>query len=116
MVDNIRSVHSSLSAWLYRIANNLVIDYYRSKAKAATVERDPDDSLVTTRDHAPRILNQERIRKVLLKLSPEAQTVINLKFIQGYTNLEVAEVLGKSEGAVKVIQFRALRRLKELMQ
>jgi RNA polymerase sigma-70 factor (ECF subfamily) len=116
MIDTIKSVRSSLQAWLYRVANNLVIDYYRTKGKAASNEANADESTLSTRDHAPRILNQELLRKALLKLSADAQTVINLKFTQGYTNQEIAEVIGKSEGAVKVIQFRALRRLKELIQ
>jgi RNA polymerase sigma-70 factor (ECF subfamily) len=63
-------------------------------------------------DFARQALTKERLRKGMHKLTEEQRQVIILKFIEGYSNSEVAEYMGKSVGAVKVLQFRALRALR----
>jgi RNA polymerase sigma-70 factor (ECF subfamily) len=57
-------------------------------------------------------MTKEKLRKGLEQLTDEQRQVIILKFIEGYANREIAEIVGKSVGAVKVLQFRALRALR----
>ena len=59
------------------------------------------------------ILRREKIKEALTRLTKEQAEVINLKFIQEHDNEEVAIIMGKSVGAVKLLQFRALKSLKE---
>jgi RNA polymerase sigma-70 factor (ECF subfamily) len=58
---------------------------------------------------------QDRLKQSIPKLPPKQQQVITLKFIEGYNNSEIADILGKSVGAVKGLQFRALTALKKLL-
>jgi RNA polymerase sigma-70 factor (ECF subfamily) len=106
-------------AWLYRIAHARVVDHYRrEKARrstsvdeelAAGEEGDPD-RLAAHRDDA------RRVWKALVDLTDDQQQVISLRFIAGYSTAEVAKLLGKTEGAVKALQHRALASLRRLLE
>ena len=99
-------------AWLYRIAHARVVDHYRRTSRTGepedfdAVERpldhDLDSDLVMT-------FQQQKLREAMLKLSGDQQQVIILRFIEGYNVQQTANVLGKSIGAVKMIQRRALQ-------
>lgn len=107
----------NFSAWLFRIAHNLVVDHYR-KNKYKT---DPiDENFVDTKDTPVQKvnikLNQIRIRKMIKKLPQGHQQVIVLKYINELSNKEIAQSLGKSEGAIRTIQFRALEKLRSWMK
>jgi RNA polymerase sigma-70 factor, ECF subfamily len=108
---------ASFQPWLYQIARNTVIDYYRSKKEVVDLGEvedilEHDDGIIDT-------LSLEADSKILLtllnELPAEQRIVIKLKFFEELSNPEIAELLHKSEGAVRVIQFRALNKLKELL-
>lgn len=100
------------SAWLYRIASNLVIDHYRRQSQAAM---SLEERLVSDGDHSRQQFEAEfthqALRRALSELTEDQQQVIILKFVDGLSNQEVAQVLGKTEGAVKSLQHRALAAL-----
>ena len=107
----------AFSSWLYRIANNLVIDYFR------TLPRQPallyEDSVMSD-DEGPgealdRKLTAEQLRQVIRHLTEEQQQVILLKFVDGLRNQEIAPVLGKSEEAIKSLQHRAVTSLGRIL-
>jgi len=102
--------------WLYRIAHNAVIDYFRS----AHPHEELSPALPAPGgDIETGIAQQEEIRdlaKALRRLDEVSQEVLSLRFIAGLSHREVAQLLGRSEEAVRVIQFRAVRRMRELMQ
>jgi len=109
---------TSLTGWLYRIAHNLVIDYYRRRSKR---EGPPlDERIVGTADEhklsLEALLTRERLRMTIQRLTEEQQQVIFLRFVEDLSNAEVAEVLGKTEGAIKALQHRALTTLREIME
>ena len=60
-------------------------------------------------------LSQRQIRKTILQLPDEQQQVIMMSFIEGFTYTEIASALGKSEGAIRVIQHRALKKMRSLI-
>jgi RNA polymerase sigma-70 factor (ECF subfamily) len=101
-----------LLAWLYRIAHARVIDYYRhakrvgEQADLETVELSADDDLDSD---LMLTFHQQKIREAIGKLPADQQQVILLRFIEGYNIQQTASVLGKSIGAVKMIQRRALQ-------
>ena len=108
----------SLSGWLYRIAHNLVVDYFRRQPRRESLPL--DERLMAAQDHPDtrleRILTQQRLRAAVGHLTEDQQQVITLKFVEEMSNAEVAEILGKTEGAVKSLQHRALATLRGLLQ
>jgi len=118
--ENIRQYkpkQKSFSAWLFRIAHNLVIDHYRAtKDKEMEVldEMMPD----YTREHNPIRVVEDKfdnaaLKIALSKLKKQYQDVIIYKFINEFSNPEIAELVGKSEGSLRILQFRALKALKK---
>jgi RNA polymerase sigma-70 factor, ECF subfamily len=123
MLEAIRSDkgwHSSFSGWLYRIAHNAVIDYYRQRDRQQQVSL--EDTLTTTAsDHNPVVMAEasvdaQRLRTAIGRLTEEQSEVITLRFLEGYSISEVAEMLGKSEGSIKALQYRAVTTLRQLLQ
>src|SRR5512136_1324465 len=101
------------SAWLYRIASNLVIDHFRRQPEQP--ELSLEEKLVAGVEHPMQSLDTELshqvLQRALSELTDDQQQVIVLKFVDGLSNLEVAQILGKTEGAVKSLQHRALAAL-----
>jgi RNA polymerase sigma-70 factor (ECF subfamily) len=102
------------SSWLYQIARNRVIDHYRLAKNHLPIEA--VDAEVTVEDESDltidRNLNLEEVRAVLKYLTHDQQDVILMKFMEDLPHREIAEALGKSEGAVRLIQHRAIRELR----
>jgi RNA polymerase sigma-70 factor (ECF subfamily) len=105
-------------SWLYRIAHNLIIDH-RRKQRPVTVE-DEVLQAVASPVHLPedivvRFQNNEALTRAVRKLDGEEQQVVILRFVEGLSHREVAEIIGKSEEASRVIQYRAIQRLQRYM-
>lgn len=111
-----RFARTSLSAWLYRIAHNLVVDYYR-RHRPTLVPLEPTVRAADTPvEIAEERWNQERMRQALAHLTPDQQQVIALRFGQKMKAREVAQVLGKSEAAVRKLQRRGLASLRRILE
>jgi RNA polymerase sigma-70 factor (ECF subfamily) len=106
-------------AWLYRIARNAVIDRARRSHTQISFEDalahpgvdqvvEPDATILALSD-------KEAVRGALAKLTPLQQEVIVLRFVEGYSTNEIAALVGKREGTVRGIQFRALEALRTLI-
>lgn len=106
------------SAWLFRIAHNTVVDFYRTNRDVLELAEYIEDE----RNHIDpkKLTEQEFLRKdvkmALTKLSETQSEIIILKFFNNLSNAEIAQYLGKKEGAVRVLQMRALQKLKEIME
>lgn len=103
----------NLRAWLYRVAHNIIVDHYRQLGKQQ--EFPLQENLILS-DHDPSQtaeirLQTEKVRQALNHLTPDQQQVVALKFFEGLSNQEVAEITGKPVGAVKSLQHRALASL-----
>lgn len=106
----------SFEGWLYQVARNTVIDYYRSKKQTLPIE-DFENVLQyesTIVDIVDLQSQQKIFLKLLKELNSEQQVVIKLKFLEDLDNQTIAKMLDKSEGAIRVIQHRAIAKLKEL--
>lgn len=108
---------ATFSGWVYQIARNLVIDYYRSrKAFSDLAEL---ENVLSYEDNVIDKTNLDFQKKSFLvalkKLSSDKQLVIKLKFLDELENSEIAKILDKSEGAIRVIQHRAISELKNLL-
>ena len=107
------------SSWLYRIAHNAVIDYYRTQKPSfdlETLENSAFADIPELEDKLDTRMEMENVRLALAKLESDQQNVIIMKFVNELENKEIADALGKTEGAVRVIQHRALRQLKKILE
>lgn len=109
----------SMQAWLFQIARNLLIDYRRKKRElpledeGAIIGSLQQDSLAAQHQRADEIW---QMHKAIDQLPDNLRGVTVLRFIEELSVREVAEVLGLSEGNVRVLQFRALRQLRGILQ
>ncbi len=111
---------NSFNSWVFRIAHNAVVDLYRENSKMDLTELTDDipESRSAT-DPIKKLDNQFaqiELRVALRKLPELQQQVVILKFVNELDNSEIPEIVEKSAGAVRVIQFRALNRLKNLLE
>lgn len=108
------------SSWLFRIASNVVIDYYRTRSRVTMVP--VEDFAVelgeteSSEEAAIKKLSQEKLYIAISRLTEEQQQVIILKFLTNLSNAEIANTLGKTAGAVKALQHRALRALHKILK
>jgi RNA polymerase sigma-70 factor, ECF subfamily len=110
--------HNAIPSWLYQIAKNNVIDYYRVKKSTVAIEDVANvlEDAATPIDELSLGFDQRRILKTLESLPVEQQQVIQYKFFEDLTNQEIALIMNKTEGAIRVLQHRAITRLRELLK
>ena len=99
------------SAWLFRIAHNLAMDHFRATRRWQPEEDVPElagDAEPSAETAALQSIGRESMLDLIEGLSREQQQVLTLKFVFNLPNAEVATILGKTEGAVKSLQHRAL--------
>lgn len=105
--------------WLLRVARNVVVDYWRANRRSSTsldglyelASEGPSPDEIVARD-----AEVERLTGALKRLADDQREVLILRFIEGYSHADAAQVLGKSVVAVRQIQVRALRALREVMR
>jgi len=115
-ISNIQDT-ASFNGWIFQIARNLVIDYYRSRKQ--NVDLTLLENVLEYEDNMVERTNLSFQQKAFLEqlkhLTEEQQLVIKLKFLDELDNEDIAKILGKSEGAIRVIQHRAINELKNLL-
>jgi len=108
------------SAWLFSIARNTIIDYYRTQSRNDFASIEVTLELVDTELNLDDLIifheTQQHILKIIALLSQLEQDIIILKFWKGYSNREIAKQLGISESNTGVILFRAIRRLRIILE
>ena len=117
-IKNYRSRGFPFSSWLYRIARNQVIDYYRARREMTSIDQmDPEYFIAPAIQHftVEKDLELEKIFGAVRKLEPVYQDVVMMRFVEDLSIKETAGAIGKSEGAVKLIQHRAIKKLQELI-
>ena len=114
-----RSWRTSFRAWLYRIAHNVVVDWYRSHASDDKVSIEADSREVEALGsglYVPGIRSYTDLKRALRALTEDQQLVLEFRFGEGLKAREIAETLGKSVGAVEALQHRALAALREHLE
>jgi RNA polymerase sigma-70 factor, ECF subfamily len=109
---------AGFSAWIFRIAHNVVVDYYRSNENIYEIPESYADSRreASSTHILEQNLNEENLKKGLEGLSDAYRQIVVLKFINELSNKEIAIILGKSENSVRILQFRALKALKQSLE
>jgi RNA polymerase sigma-70 factor (ECF subfamily) len=119
-IGSFRWQSAPFSAWLFRIAHNLAMDHFRARRRWQPEEEVPEpprsDAEPSAELEAMRTIGRESMLKLIEDLSPEQQQVLTLKFVFNLPNAEVAAILGKTQGAVKSLQHRALVSLQKQVE
>jgi RNA polymerase sigma-70 factor (ECF subfamily) len=105
------------TAWLYRIAHNLVANHHRDSSKRSFVSLDEIGEWRNT-NHGPETLmqmveNEDRLLQAIRRLPQERQDLVIFKFLNRMPNSEIGAIMGRSEGAVKSLYHRTLLALRE---
>ena len=115
-INSCKGRGQTFSSWLYRIARNHVIDNLRRLQKRQSVEQSVEiEKMAEIGDPETEIeggLERQELLKSIDGLPKNQQQVIILKFIEGLDNHEIGQVMGKSQGAIRVLQMRALATLR----
>jgi RNA polymerase sigma-70 factor (ECF subfamily) len=109
-----------VGAWFLTIARNLVLDHFKSgRFRMEVVGAEPPTSsregVVDPEDQALSRVSQADLYKAIQRLGNEQQEVIYWRFLQGYSVAEAAAAMDKSEGAIKALQYRAVKALYKLV-
>jgi RNA polymerase sigma-70 factor (ECF subfamily) len=116
-LNNSGGPQTHLRAYLYRIAHNWVTDQYRRQPPLQQFEdiewqEDPNSSTPKKVDEK---IEREKVRTAIRYLTPDQRQVVILKFLEGWSNTEIAETLNKPVGAIKSLQHRALGALRRML-
>jgi RNA polymerase sigma-70 factor (ECF subfamily) len=118
-IGKFRWQSAPFSAWLFRIAHNLAMDHFRANKRWQPEEEAPEppaDESTSAEAGALEAIGQKSMLDLIEDLSPEQQQVLTLKFVFNFANAEAATILGKTEGAVKSLQHRALVSLQKQLE
>ena len=120
-IDSYQNRGLPFSAWLYRIAHNLVANWHRDNSRKQEIPL--DEGLVAHHpgDEHPEtalVVNEERERllRIIRRLPAERQQLIILKFVEHLSNAEIGQIMGRSEGAVKSLYHRTLLSLRDELE
>lgn len=118
-IDSYELRDVAFSSWLYRIAHNLVVDYFRRESRREHVPIEEQPPAASNRGNPVESvmadLDSERLYAAIGKLTHNQREVLVLKFIDNLSNNQVAEIMGISVGAVKSTQKRGLLSLNRIL-
>lgn len=120
-IDSYQNRGLPFSAWLYRIAHNLVANWHRDNSRKQEIPLDEGLAVHYPGEEFPEtalVINEERERLLhfIRHLPPERQQLIILKFVEHLSNAEIGQIMGRSEGAVKSLYHRTLLSLRDELE
>jgi len=108
------------SSWLYKIAHNNVLKWYREQSKFQNISLDAIQEISDKNvDHHHDAMQKEQgkeIKDVMAQLEPEEREIIRLKFFEEVSNIEIAEIMGLSANHIGVKVYRTLKKVKQLLK
>ncbi len=107
----------SFRAWLYRIAHNLMVDYFRRQQDVPPLSLDEQlvADLASPVSAQAEALSYQQLRSAISQLTLDQQQVLALRFGEQLLTREVADIMGKSVGAIEALQHRALTKLRDIV-
>ena len=118
-IGKFRWQSAPFSAWLFRIAHNLAMDHFRARRRwqpEEEVPEPPGEEEPSAELQAMHSIGRQSMLALIEDLSSEQQQVLTLKFVFNFQNADVATILGKTDGAIKSLQHRALVSLQKQIQ
>ena len=115
-INSYRERRGEFSPWLFRIAHNVVVDYYREKARSEVSLEEGAIEIVSTRFTEQQVLERLSDEELLAKvacLADREREIIGLKFGAGLSNGQIADLLNLSDNHVAVILYQAMKKLRQ---
>jgi RNA polymerase sigma-70 factor, ECF subfamily len=120
-IKNYQNRGLPFSAWLYRIAHNLVANWHRDNSRRPEITL--DEGMIVHhqgQEHPENVLlkseERERLLRMIRRLPPDRQQLLILKFVEHQSNAEIGQIMGRTEGAVKSLYHRTLLSLRYELQ
>jgi RNA polymerase sigma-70 factor (ECF subfamily) len=105
------------SAWLYRIAHNLVVNWYRDSERVEEIslldQYPPPTEDGSVEERIEKIDEKEQLLKVINRLPEDRKELLILKHVEGLTNFEIGQIMDRTEGAIKALYHRTLETLRD---
>lgn len=118
-IPNYQDQGVPFSAWLYRIAHNLVANFHRDRSRRRIIALDDVAQLIVQDEGPERVAQTNENREVLMaaigRLPADRQELLVLKFVEHLSNAEIGDIMGRSEGAIKSLYHRTLLSLRDEM-
>jgi len=109
----------TFSAFLYKIARNVLIDYRRkTRYETNRVPIDPDNTTIEKTELSEqliRIQEHQTLWRILNSLRDDYRSILVLRFINGVSIQDISRIMGRSEGAIRILQHRALKALRQIL-
>jgi len=112
-IDSCRGKEKAFSAWLYRIAHNQMVDEIRRRQRRPSIELANIETVSDSKGSVEDYSEHQELLRFINRLPSNQKQVIILKFIEGMETREIAKIIGKSEGAIRILQMRGLSTLKK---
>src|SRR5690349_3665870 len=100
------------AAWLFRIAHNVLANWHRDRARHPQASLDDTDPGEDFQDPLETVEEKAQIRRLVSQLPDDPKRILLLKFVEGFSNADIGRAMGKSEGAVKALLHRTLKKLR----
>jgi RNA polymerase sigma-70 factor (ECF subfamily) len=119
-ISKYKKTNVPFSAWLYRIAHNLVANWHRDNSRRKEVPLEEQTELRNKQEIPEKEIEAHQEIEFLLKaihqLSHDRQMVLILKYVEDLSNKEIGDIMRKSEGAIKSLYHRTLLELREYLE
>jgi RNA polymerase sigma-70 factor, ECF subfamily len=119
-IQNYQDRGIPFSAWLYRIAHNLVANWHRDNSRRQEIALEDTFVAPQGKEHPENSLlrneEQDALLAIIRLLPPERQQLLILKFVEHLSNAEIGKIMGRTEGAIKSLYHRTLISLRDSMQ
>jgi RNA polymerase sigma-70 factor (ECF subfamily) len=112
-IDSCKGKGHTFSAWIYRIAHNHIINTLRSMQKCTSIEIENTADISDPKLEVETTLDRQELKEMIAELPQNQRQVVILKFIEDMDNREIGQIMSKSEGAVRLLQMRALTALRQ---
>lgn len=119
-IDTYHEKGATFQAWLFRIAHNLVVNWYRDHGRRQVISLDEMEDSLPLERASPQVNlemleEQQRVLAILRELPEDRKTLLLLKFVEKMSNADIAVVLNKTEGAIKALYNRTLSSLRQML-
>ena len=112
-IDSCKGKGHTFSAWIYRIAHNHIINTLRNMQKYKSIEIENVAEVNDPKLEVETTLDRQELMEVIAELPQSQKQVVILKFIEDLDNREIGQIMSRSEGAVRILQMRALTALRQ---
>jgi len=119
-IDHYEDRGIPFSAWLYRIAHNLVANWHRQQSRRKSIPLEDLAVVRSTRPHPSQVAEQQETQDELLsaihRQAEDRQQLIILKFVERLPNAEIGRIMGRTESSIKSLYHRTLISLRDDLQ